>query len=208
MVFTFALGAGALNVNSPISYADGANSPTECKGNPNDNPNADNVKSSQQGTDDLVVVDVGAGNVVDGVCIKAGNPHTGPLGNGTFDIDGNPGTCYQVTGVGTQVVTVERVGSPSPDCQEISHIDVLFSKAQEPEQPEEPETPTVPETPGDVGGGLQELKAPAEAPQAQAPEAGVAAGGAISSVVAYLVALGGSVASMGYGLLRLRNFGA
>jgi hypothetical protein len=79
---------------------------------------------------------------------------------------------------------------------------------EQPEEPEEPETPTVPETPGDVGGGLQELKAPAEAPQAQAPEAGVAAGGAISSVVAYLVALGGSVASMGYGLLRLRNFGA
>jgi hypothetical protein len=96
----------------------------------------------------------------------------------------------------------------TPEGQAIYNNDCKYvEEPEEPEQPEEPETPVV-ETPGDVGGGLQELEAPAEAPQAQAPEAGVAAGGAISSVVAYLVALGGSVASMGYGLLRLRNFGA
>lgn len=106
-------------------HADGNGSPDACL-----NTTA-NVLGSQGGSDnpggseDLVVVDVGAGNIVSGVCIKSGsnmfggNQHSGVLGNGTYEDN-----CYTVTGVGTQTVTVTRIGS-GPDCQGISHIDVV-----------------------------------------------------------------------------------
>lgn len=93
---------------------------------------------------------------------------------------------------------------------EISYLIVYKVTVEEPEQPErpeEPETPEVPEAPETPGGALQELEAPTEAPQAQAPEAGVAAGGS-TGIIASIVALSGSVTALGYGLLRLRNFGA
>jgi hypothetical protein len=315
MVFTFALGASALNVNSPVSYADGNGSPNDCLGT-----NA-NVTGSIEGTSSSVSHNVGSGNTVSGVCIKSGSgtfngvTHSGVLGNGIHD-----NGCYKVEGVGTQTVKVTRLVANNV-CKGISHIDVqvedksdFCDPTQKPggqsigqwvpkevrcvepsvnvvcgsvegtvnnltpfnygiswsegspdynfntslpvsfpedynggsvevfywvvgeeadyvtgrdipnfweqnaasvtvntdceEDEGNGENGVTPVAPGDVGGGLQALEAPAEAPQAQAPEAGVAAGGAISSVVAYLVALGGSVASMGYGLLRLRNFGA
>ena len=72
-----------------------------------------------------------AGETVTGVCIKSGDLHTAVLGNGTHL------SCYTVSGVGTSTVTVTRTGSPSPSCQEISHIDVTT----------EPATPTPTGTP-------------------------------------------------------------
>jgi hypothetical protein len=114
------------------ALGDGADSPPECLGT---NPNVD---GSITGSDDLVEHMVDAGNVVTGVCIKSGQlDHTGPLQDGFYDGEGAPASeadaCYEVSGVGTDTVTVERVGVPSSDCQELSHIDVLF---------EEEETPT------------------------------------------------------------------
>jgi hypothetical protein len=183
----------------------------ECNSNPNVNSDAGNVLGSQAGTDDEVVVDVGAGNVADGVCIKSGDgtfggvTHSGVLDNGVYD-----NGCYKVEGVGTQEVTVTRL-IDSNVCKGISHIDVLFSEEDNGnggnggDNGEKPEVPEV-ETPGSA---LQELEAPAEAPQAQAPAAGVdAGGGAIGSIAATIGALGASIASLGYGLLRLRNLGA
>ncbi len=78
------------------------------------------------------------GEIVDGVCIKSGNLHTGALGNGLHE-DG----CYQVSGVGTQTVTVRRV-QPGPDCQDLSHVDVLVSDEPPPTTAPttEPTTPT------------------------------------------------------------------
>jgi hypothetical protein len=101
---------------STPALADGDGSPAAC----NDGPNVDG--SISPASDDLATHTVAAGNVVTGVCIKAGQLHTGPLGNGTHF------ACYVVSGVGTQTVTVTRVGS-GPDCQAISHIDVLFDRA-------------------------------------------------------------------------------
>jgi hypothetical protein len=101
---------------STSALADGEGSPAAC----NDGPNVDG--SISPASDDLATHTVAAGNVVTGVCIKAGQVHTGPLANGTHF------ACYVVSGVGTQTVTVRRVGS-GPDCQAISHIDVLFERA-------------------------------------------------------------------------------
>jgi hypothetical protein len=120
--------------NSDV-YADGNDSPGECLGNPQQNPNADNVISSVSPADAAAGVEVPAGNVVTGVCIKTGQtPHSGPLGNGTYDgaftlVDpGSADACYVVEGVGTQEVTVTHVAeNEGPDCQDISHIDVIFA---------------------------------------------------------------------------------
>jgi hypothetical protein len=89
---------------------------------------------SVTGTDDLVTSTVEADEVVTGVCIKSGanmfppDTHSGVLDNGTYEND-----CYQVSGVGTQTVTVTRIGTPSSTCQAISHIDVVFEQAPPPE---------------------------------------------------------------------------
>lgn len=111
--------AAAIIGNSPVANADGNGSPNECLGT-----NA-NVLGSQTGTADLVTTDVGAGKVVDGVCIKSGKgmfngvKHSGVLDNGTYETD-----CYKVEGVGTQTAKVTRL-KDSNDCKGISHIDVV-----------------------------------------------------------------------------------
>jgi hypothetical protein len=139
VVFALTLGLVAATLavvasadNSKV-YADGNDSPVACNSNPNENPNADNVEGSVEG-DPEASFDVGAGNVVTGVCIKTGQtPHSGPLDNGTYDGAFNPvapdsdDACYEVEGVGTREVTVTRVGDESPQCQAISHIDVIFA---------------------------------------------------------------------------------
>jgi hypothetical protein len=108
-------------------YADGEGSPDACL------DTTANVHGSVEGTDDLVTKDVGAGNVVTGVCIKSGSnmfdgkKHSEVLVNGTYE-----DACFKVEGVGTQTVTVTRLSS-GPDCQEISHIDVVYEKEEEEE---------------------------------------------------------------------------
>ena len=135
------------------SYADGQGSPAECLGN-------GNVEGSVTPTGGEASFDVGAGNVVTGVCIKAGNPHSGPLVNGFYDANFNmvseANACFEVAGVGTQVVTVTDVG----DCPAagLSHIDVIFGAAPPPNGTAPPNG-TVPPP---------EVKQP-PAPQAPAP---------------------------------------
>ena len=72
------------------------------------------------GTQDSVSYDVSP-NVVDGVCLKAGNTQLHTL----YATDFSSG-CYTVTGIGTHIVTVTREGE-GRSCQGISHIDVLTS---------------------------------------------------------------------------------
>ena len=99
MVVGFALAAAA--------HGDG--SPEACK-----------TAQEMTGGDDLMEYEAPDGYVVSGVCIKAGQLHTGPLGNGA-------GACYTVAGVGTSEASVTRTGQPGPDCQEISHVDVAIA---------------------------------------------------------------------------------
>ncbi|HEX5141952.1 MAG TPA: hypothetical protein VFX19_13495, partial [Dehalococcoidia bacterium] len=112
----------------PRASADGNGSPTACL------DTTPGVMGSVTGTDDLVTSTVEADEVVTGVCIKSGanmfppDTHSGVLDNGTYEND-----CYQVSGVGTQTVTVTRIGTPSSTCQAISHIDVVFEQAPPPE---------------------------------------------------------------------------
>src|SRR5688572_29911516 len=83
------------------------------------------VVGSVTGTDNVVTYDAGASTSVTGVCIKSGNnmfggnKHSAVLTNGTYE-----NGCYEVTGVGTQVVTVTRLLS-GKNCQGISHIEVV-----------------------------------------------------------------------------------
>ena len=107
MVFAF--------TNARIVSADGAGSPDECLGGAT-------VTGSIQGTDDEVTFTAPDGQVVSGVCIKSGQLHTAPL----TDADSND--CYTISGVGTDTVTVTRIGD-GPDCQAISHVDATLTSA-------------------------------------------------------------------------------
>lgn len=115
---------------SPVVRADGNGSPDACL-NTTESVLGSQGGSDNSGSEDTVTVDVGAGNVVTGVCIKSGenmfngNKHSGVLANGTYE-DG----CYTVTGVGAQSVTVTR-NFETNECQGISHIDVVYTEANE-----------------------------------------------------------------------------
>jgi hypothetical protein len=130
---TVALAAGTLAVvassDSSNLYADGAGSTPAC----DDGPNVDgSIGPPAVGTGDEISHTVSGGNVVTGVCIKTGGGaegHSLPLGNGSFSGTFGPDGCYVVSGVGTPTVTVTRIGTGS-DCQELSHIDVLFGPPQ------------------------------------------------------------------------------
>jgi hypothetical protein len=136
---------------SRLALADGAGSPAACDDTPG------SVEGSiAPASADLATHSVDAGNIVTGVCIKSGAElgHTGPLQNGTYDGEGNAvaadsdEVCYEVSGVGTDTVTVKRVGEAGPECQGISHIDVLFEEKETPtatptKTPEATATPTV-----------------------------------------------------------------
>lgn len=94
---------------------------------------------SIEGTQDLVTFNAPAGNTITQVCLKAGTPHF------IFTSNTSDG-CYTVTGIGTESVTVTRTGTPSPECQEISHIDVYYEPATTPTPTLTP-TPTITATP-------------------------------------------------------------
>lgn len=86
---------------------------------------------SIEGSEDLISLNAPEGNTITQVCVKASTDHV-KYTSDTSD------ECYTITGIGTGSVTVERTGTPSPSCQEISHIDVYY---------ETPPTPTITPTP-------------------------------------------------------------
>jgi hypothetical protein len=59
------------------------------------------------------------GYVVDGVCIKSGQLHTDVINTAE---DG----CYNIDGLGTGSVTVTK-DFDGPDCQDVSHLDIILS---------------------------------------------------------------------------------
>lgn len=88
-----------------------------------------NVNENGNSPSAVVNYDAGAGNIVSGVCIKAGNnmfgadKHSGVLTNGVYESG-----CYTVSGVGTQNLTVTRNFSGN-SCQGISHLDIIIAPA-------------------------------------------------------------------------------
>ncbi|KKK57264.1 hypothetical protein LCGC14_3056220 [marine sediment metagenome] len=101
--------------------------------------------TSIEGSDDSVTYNAGT-DVVDGMCLKAGNTQQHTF----FDVDANTG-CYAINGIGTSVVIVTRLGEGS-ECQGISHIDVMLRPQETPTPiptptPRETPTPTPTNTP-------------------------------------------------------------
>jgi hypothetical protein len=90
--------------------------------------------SRVEGGDPVTEFTAPAGQVVTGVCVKAGT------GLSTFILDG-AGICYSVSGIGTGSVTVTRIGE-GPVCKGISHVDFYLTP-----QPVPTPTPTPIPTP-------------------------------------------------------------
>ena len=90
--------------------------------------------------------DLPAGFIITEVFIKAGNNCFGPYtADGTYENDTNgPDSCYEINGIGTNDLSVERVGDGQAlTCQEISHIEVNWNEEISPTPTEEPSpTPT------------------------------------------------------------------
>lgn len=113
-------------------------------GGPNDE--CENAQATSiVGTQNLVSYTAPSGQIVSGVCIKSGSgmfgdSHSESLTNGTYEVSG---TCYTVSGVGTQTVTVTR-NFDANTCKGISHIDVYYGS--QPTNTPTP-TPTVTNTP-------------------------------------------------------------
>jgi hypothetical protein len=114
--------------------ADGG--PDECNTNVEGAFNVDPGDVGQSG--DQIIATAPDGSVITGICIKSGE---GSFGPGTQDqhsdlitVDGDYGEndCFNVSGIGTDTVTVTR--EDNPDCHEISHVDVFTEEAPEPPQ--------------------------------------------------------------------------
>ncbi len=141
-----------------------------------------------------------APDIVTDVCIKAGTNmfdggHSGKLGNGTFE-DG----CYQVSGVGTSTVTVERIGQESSTCQMISHIDVYTGPPTPTPTPTATPTESPAPTPTPTSTVLGEVLGEVQGPQAL-PDTGAAPAGGSRSYLPLLLTLGGLALLGGAGTL-------
>ena len=176
------------------ALADGAGSPAACLSGPNVDGDIHPVN------DDLATHTVDLGQIATGVCIKSGDLHTGPLANGAYDGAGNPvapgspSACYVVSGVGTQTVTVTRVGD-GPNCQAISHIDVPFMMATP--TPTPTNTPQATATPTAVAPGTP-VATPTAVVAILPPQTGT---GGLASDASSTSLLGLAVLMAGVGLL-------
>jgi hypothetical protein len=84
----------------------------------------------EPGQDGNVIATAPAGRIVSQVAVKAGTrcwfTPANASGSFTITIDGAP--CYVVAGLGSERVTVIRVGA-GPSCKDISHVDVALGAA-------------------------------------------------------------------------------
>jgi len=100
---------------SQFAFANGNDSPAECLGGTT-TPDSDVMHPT-------TTIDVGAGNIITGVCVKSGDEaigndkHSGLVTSNTI-ID----ECYVVTFVSPSIVTITE----NQNCKEISHIDFFF----------------------------------------------------------------------------------
>lgn len=85
--------------------------------------------------------DAPSGYIIDKVIIKAGTNCF------VFKSNGSDG-CYKVNGIGTGSAKASRVGEPSPECKEISHVEFYIDEKEEPptDTPIPPPTTAAPPT--------------------------------------------------------------
>jgi len=103
-------------VTTQFAFADGKDSPAEC---------LDGLKDDTGGS---TTIDVGAGNMITGICIKSGNEafeewkhsglitEDGTVGDGYFENE-----CYTIIGIESHTVTITETGNDV--CKAISHVD-------------------------------------------------------------------------------------
>ena len=113
------------------------NTPAYATGGRNDECLDATVKGVSGNNDGNASYEVNDDQVITGICIKAGHDmfddgHSDLIGNGTYE------GCYEVSGIGTSKVSVNRLEDGS-SCKEVSHIDV-YAEARVTEEPatEEP----------------------------------------------------------------------
>jgi len=95
---------------SQVVFADANDTPGDgsCEGGPTNDDGGPTM------------IDVGAGNIITGVCVKSGNEALGAYQHSVLITeDGTIADCYVVSGIGTSKVTItEKEG-----CKDISHVD-------------------------------------------------------------------------------------
>ncbi len=114
--------------------------PAACNGGPTDT----SQPGSQYVIDGSSTPAVPTGEIVTGICIKAGTNSFGTdQHSGLITVDGTYGnnSCYTVSGIGTDTVTITRVFA-GPTCKDISHIDFFTASAPTPTPVPPTDTPT------------------------------------------------------------------
>ena len=163
---TIAIGAivaAVLLLGGNQALGTGADSPTECT-------NADNTNESSPFT-------APTGEIVTGVCIKAGNDTFagGLKHSGLITVDGTYGDndCFVVSGIGTSQVSV------TVNCKSVSHLDVNTGPETTPTPTPTPTTTTTTPTPTPavLAATATPTPTPAVLAAVQEPEALPASGG-------------------------------
>jgi len=128
-----------LVIYQPNASATGDDSPAECMV-------SDAYKTDIADEPTFATWTSSSSETVTGVCIKTGQgafnglKHTGVITqNGAYD------SCFSVTGIGTNSVTVTESGLSG--CKDISHIDVIVGTQTTPTPTQMPPTPTPTEVP-------------------------------------------------------------
>jgi len=100
---------------SQFAFANGNDSPAECLGGTT-TPDSDVMHPT-------TTIDVGAGNIITGVCVKSGNEAIGDDQHSVLITwDATIDNCYVVTGLWSSIVTITE----EPNCKEISHVDFFL----------------------------------------------------------------------------------
>ena len=193
-VITIAIGAivaAVLLLGGNQALGDGKDSPTECT-------NADETGVSTPFT-------APSGEIVTGVCIKAGNDTFagGLKHSGLITVDGTYGDndCFVVSGIGTSQVSV------TVNCKSVSHLDVNTGPETTPTPTPTPTTTTTTPTPTPavLAATATPTPTPAVLAAVQEPEALPVSGGApaegSNANLALLLGLGGLALLSGTGTL-------
>lgn len=97
---------------------------TEAKGLDCTDAQAQNITAT--GTGSIATYTAPATNTIDGVCVKIVRPDTH---GEKEEINGisNEDSCFEISGLGTDTVTVERIADPACSTVELRHIDAYYS---------------------------------------------------------------------------------
>jgi hypothetical protein len=131
--FCYIFGASCLIVSLTLSFfqSPGAAAPVAGKGN---------CDTGWVEKDEQAPFEYNGGEIITSVYVKSGE-------NCFLLTVNNPSDgCYQATGLGSSTVSVTRIGTPGPTCQEISHVEYYAGQVDPTPTPTNTPTP-IPPTP-------------------------------------------------------------